>query len=131
MKKTTRPILAALVAVFVFALNAAAADATGNWKWSFTPPNGGEAIESTAKLEAKDGVLTGTVTSRFGESPISDGSVKDGLVTFNLVRERDGQKFVIKYSGQLEGDTIKGAFEFSGFGGGGAQKIDWTATRAK
>ena len=40
-------------------------------------------------------------------------------------------KFAIKYSGKLEGDSIKGSIERPGFNGGDATKIDWTATRAK
>jgi hypothetical protein len=140
--KTTRLLAAALVAAFLLIINAsaadspaaapaAAADPTGNWKWSITPPNSGQSFESTAKLDFKDGKLTGTVTGRMGEAPISDASVKDGAIAFSVVRERDDQKFVIKYAGKLAGDAIKGTIEFPGFGGGDPMKFDWDATRTK
>jgi len=83
--KTTRLLAAALVAAFLLIINAsaadspaaapaAAADPTGNWKWSITPPNSGQSFESTAKLDFKEGKLTGTVTGRMGETPISDAT---------------------------------------------------------
>lgn len=105
-------------------------DPSGVWKWSFTPPNG-EPFESTARFVCHDGKLSGTVTGRRGELPISDGTVKDGAIAFALVRERDGQKFVMKYSGRLAGDAIKGTFEFPGIDGNEPMKLDWVAARAK
>jgi len=147
--KTIRLFAAASVAVFALILNAAAADSpavasaapatasaaadpTGNWKWSITPPNSGQSFESTAKLVFKDGKLTGTVTGRMGETPISDATfASDGAIAFSVVRERDGQKFVVKYAGKLAGDAIKGTIDFPDFGGGDPMKMDWSATRAK
>jgi hypothetical protein len=148
--KTYRLFAAAFVAVFSLIINAsaadspavasaapapasaAAADPAGNWKWSITPPNSGQSFESTAKLVFKDGKLTGTVTGRMGETPISDATLaSDGAIAFSVVRERDGQKFVLKYSGKLTGDTIKGTIEFPDFGGGEPMKMDWNATRTK
>ncbi len=111
--------------------SAAATDPAGNWKWSITPPNSDQSFESTAKLDFKDGKLTGTVTGRMGPAPISDASVKDGTIAFTIVRERDDQKFVIKYAGTLAGDAIKGTIDFPAFGGGDPMKFDWNATRVK
>ena len=111
---------------------ATAADLTGNWKWSTTPPNSGQSFESSVKLEMKDGKLTGILTGRMGETPISDATFgPDGAIAFAVVRERDGQKFVMKYAGKLAGDAIKGTIMFPDFGGGDPMKMDWNATRAK
>ena len=146
--KTIRLCAAAFVAVFTLIINAsaadspavasaaptssAAADPTGNWKWSITPPNSGQSFESTAKRVFKDAKLTGTVTGRMGETAISDASFgPDGAIAFSVVRERDGQKFVVKYAGKLVGDAIKGTIDFPGFGGGDPSKMDWSATRTK
>ena len=65
------------------------------------------------------------------DAPISAGTFKDGAVAFSIEREFGGNKFVIKYQGKLEGDTIKGTSEFPGFNGGEPTKRDWVATRAK
>jgi uncharacterized protein with FMN-binding domain len=147
--KTFRLLAAAPVAAFFLIISASSADSpavapaapvtasasatdpAGNWKWSITPPNSDQSFESTAKLDFKDGKLTGTVTGRMGSAPISDGSVKDGTIAFTVVRERDDQKFVIKHAGKLAGDAIKGTIEFPGFGGGDPMKFDWNATRVK
>lgn len=113
-------------------------------------------MESTLKLELKDGTLSGAVTSgRMGEAPISDASFKDDVVAFSLTRERNGNTFTAKYSGKLEGDTIVGTIELPAWrgrpggpggegsppdaesrpggpgGDGGPRKIEWNATRVK
>ena len=112
---------------------ASAADAkpnpTGTWKWSQTGQDG-QTINSTLKLKLDGDKLTGTVTRRDGsETAIEEGKFKDGEVSFQATRERDGQKFVIKYHGKLEGDTIKGKIEFER--NGEARSRDWEAKRAK
>ena len=132
--KTSRLFAAAFVAVFSLIINAVAADSpaapaapadpTGNWKWSITPPNSGQSFESSVKLEMKDGKLTGILTGRMGDTPISDATFgQDGAIAFSVVRERDGQKLVMKYAGKLAGDAIKGTIDFPGFGGGDPMKL--------
>ncbi len=92
-------------------------------------------MERTLKLDYKDGKLTGTlVGATMGERQIpdvaiSDGSFKDGAVSFNIVTEFNGNKRTSKYQGKLDGDTIKGSIEREGRDGA-MQKQDWTATRA-
>lgn len=127
--KTLRSAATAFAFVCVTAI-AFAADPSGSWKWSITPPNG-EAIEISAKLEFKDGKLTGTYQSPFGEAAISKGTFKDGAIGFEVERERDGNKFVIKYAGKLEGDTIKGTYDLPAFDGNERPKQEWNAKRAK
>jgi hypothetical protein len=102
-------------------------DATGTWKYSITFND--QTRETTMKLKQDGEKLTGTVTGRDGtESPIDEGgTVKDGVVNFGVTRERDGQKFTVKYNGKLEGDTIKGTLEFNF--GGNARSVDWEAKR--
>ena len=126
--KTKSKILAALAAI-VMTTGAFAADIAGNWKWTTQGQNGAQ--ESTAKFELKEGKLTGTVTSPRGEAAISAGSVKEGAVAFNIEREFNGNKMVIKYAGKLDGDAIKGTIERPGRDGGDPTKMDWTATRVK
>ncbi len=126
--RTKSKILAALAAI-VMTTGAFAADIAGNWKWTSQGQNGAQ--ESTAKFELKEGKLTGNVKSPRGETDISSASIKDGAVAFNIEREFNGNKMVIKYTGKLDGDTIKGSIERPGRNGGEATKTDWTATRVK
>lgn len=126
----TRLAAAALLLAFVGLVSTArgAEDPTGTWKWSTT--FGDNTIESTLKVKLEGDKLTGTYIGRNNtESPISDGTFKDNMVKFNVVREFNGNKFTIKYSGTLSGDTIKGKSEFER--DGQAQSRDWEAKRQK
>jgi hypothetical protein len=124
--------LAAVVLAFVGLSGAARADdkpnPTGTWKW--TVKFNDQEREFTLKLKLDGDKLTGTMTGRDGkDTPIEDATFKDGEVKFNVTRERDGQKFTIKYAGKIEGDTLKGKTEFER--DGQAQSRDWEAKRAK
>lgn len=101
---------------------------TGTWKWSVT--FGDQTREFTLKLKLDGDKLTGTMTGRNNEeTPIEDASYKDGEVSFKVTRERNGQKFVIKYKGKVSADTIKGKSEFDR--NGEKQERDWEAKREK
>ena len=51
------------------------------------------------------------------------------MLAFEVVRELGGGKFVVKYHGKLEGDTIKGTLEAPRPNGGEPMKLDWNAKR--
>ncbi len=110
------------------AVAAFAADPTGTWKWTTHSPNG--EIETTLKLESKDGKLTGAYSNQFGDTAISNASLQGEVVAFDVVRDFGGKPYVVKYHGKLEGDTIKGTIEAPGHDGGEALKLDWNAQRA-
>ena len=113
-----RRFAAVLTVTVILSGMAEAADKnfTGKWLYSWTTQDGNK-IETTFDLKQDGDKVTGTVTGRGGQkTEISDGAVKDGLLTFKVVREREGNKFTVDYSGKLEGDSIKGktAMEFNG-----------------
>ncbi len=124
----SRKSVFSLFAFFAFALAAFAADPTGNWKWSTPAPNG-QSFDQTLKLQYKDNVLTGTLSTPRGDTDISDASFASDTVQFSVVRERDGHKRVIKYQGKLDGDTIKGTVEMPSRDGENRSR-EWTAHRA-
>ena len=123
--KTLRLICSCLA--LAVATSALAADPAGTWKWTTQSPNGG--IETTLKLEAKDGKLAGAYSNQFGDTAISNVSLQDDVLAFEVVRQFNGAKFVIKYRGQLAGDTIKGSIETPRPEGGEPLKLDWNAQR--
>jgi len=103
-------------------------DPTGTWKWSVT--FGDQKREFTLKLKLEGDKLTGAMVGQDGaETAIEEPSFKDGTVAFSSTRERNGQKRTTKYSGKLDGDTIKGKAEFER--NGEKQSRDWEATRSK
>ena len=104
------------------------ADPNGTWKYTVTPP-GGEAIEVTLKLKLEGDKLTGTTKRGDMESKIEEGKFKDGEVSFQVTRERDGNKFVVKYKGKITGDDLKGKIAASVMGQD--FELDWNAKREK
>jgi len=98
-------------------------NAVGIWKWSLAGQNG----ETILKLNQDGETLTGTYTNRFGQAEITDGSLKDGDITFRVKREFNGQAFPIKYSGKLSGDKITGKCEFAV--NGETRALEWEAKR--
>jgi hypothetical protein len=89
----------------------------------------GRGLESRVELEQEGEKLTGkTVGSRFGRpTPISNGSITNGEVYFEIERVFGDIKNVTRYRGKQTGDTIKGTME-SEFDGE-ERVIDWEATR--
>jgi hypothetical protein len=132
--KSLRRMIAAFAAVCLISSAAFAADPSGTWKWTQPGRGGGEPRESSLMLTMKDGKLTGKLTSpgRDGATTteISNASVKDDVVKFDVERDFGGNKFVIKYSGKLAGDTITGESESPGRDGA-TMKREWVAKRAK
>ena len=116
------------VAVATAAFAADPADPTGTWKWS-TRSTGAE-IPTTLKLELKDGKIVGAYSNQYGDTTISNASLQDDVITFDVVRDLGAKKYVVKYHGKIEGDTIKGTIEAPGHDGGEARKLDWNAKRA-
>jgi hypothetical protein len=73
--------------------------------------------------------LTGTLIRGERESPVQEGKIKDGEVSFQVTRERDGQTFTTKYQGKLSADAIKG--KITSNWGGEERTFDWEAKRDK
>jgi len=126
-----RLLAAALVVAFVgVASLAQAADKpnpTGTWKWNVA--FGNQTREMTLKLKLDGDKLTGAMVREGEETPIQDAKCKDGDLSFNIVFEANGRKMVIKKTGKVGGDTIKGKTEFER--DGQTQSRDWEAKRVK
>ena len=116
--------------MLLFAAHALAACTTfggdtnaGIWKWSLAGQKG----DTILKLKQDGEKLTGSYTNQFGKAEITDGSLKDGDITFKVKREFNGQAFLIKYSGKLSGDKITGKCEFDV--NGETRALAWEAKR--
>lgn len=108
-------------------------DPSGTWTWTTPGRNGGPDRKMTLKLKTEGDKLSGKLISpgRQGGDPmeteIKDGKVKDGEVTFTVVREFNGNKMTSKYTGKVSADAIKGKIEFER--NGDTQSRDWEAKR--
>ncbi len=136
--KLLRLTLAALVAACFMTVAAFAADASpaGTWKWSQPGRGDNPAIERSLVLDLKDGKLTGTLKGfsmgqfEVPDTAIADAAVKDGVVSFTVTTEFNGNKRTTKYSAKLDGDTLTGNTEAPGRDGN-MMKRDWVAKRSK
>jgi hypothetical protein len=129
-----KSFLTAIGAVAALTVAAFAADPSGSWTYSMAMREGAPARTTKFSLAAaKDGSLTGSVSGRNGDSAISNGTFKDGTVSFDVTRDFGGNSMTFKYSGKLsdDGNTITGKLTIPGRDGGDPRVVDWTATRAK
>ncbi len=94
------------------ALVAYAADVTGKWTYEMQGRNG--AMTGTMNLKADGDKVTGTVSGRGGETEITDGKISGDTVSFTVVREFNGNKFTMKYTGTVSDDGIKFKVEREG-----------------
>jgi hypothetical protein len=90
-------------------------DPNGTWKWTQAGRNGNPGGDK----------VTGTLTSpgRGGGDPvdteISDAKLAGNQISFNVVRDFNGNSMTNKYEGKIEGDTITGTQTRGRRGGGG------------
>jgi hypothetical protein len=101
-----------------------AADATGKWTAEM-PGRDGNTMTMTMNLKVDGSAVTGTVSGRRGETPISEGKVDGDTVSFDVVREFNGNKMTTHYVGKLDGDTIHFTTKSEGgMGDGQEHKVD-------
>ncbi len=85
----------------------AAADAAGKWVAEM-PGRDGNTMKQTYDLKVDGSTLTGTVSGgRGGETPIQNGKVDGNNISFEVTRSRGGDSFTMKYTGTIDGDTLK------------------------
>lgn len=120
---------AAMTAASLAMANAAGTtltDPTGTW--SFTSQVRNRTVEVTLVLNLVDDQLSGTIDNPLGKTDISDALFDNGHLSFNVVREIRGRKFVTSYQGDLADDTITGTIVVTNRKGK-ERKVAWTATR--
>lgn len=108
------------------ATSAFAADVTGKWTAQVRGRDG-QTRETTFNLTAAGEILTGTVSGRNGDNPISDGTVKGDDLSFAVKVNFGGNDLKLLYKGKLAGDEIK----FTRTREGSEQGQDFTAKHAK
>jgi hypothetical protein len=128
------------IATLVFALGsvtALAADFNGKWSADVPGRNGNTTPTTFAfTVDATAMTVTGTVTGRMGDMPITNGKVTADSISFDVVRSMNGNSFTMSYAGTADGDTIKFTRTVSGGGapaggnGGPPAPQTFTAKRA-
>ena len=121
-----RALCLSVCVVIAAAAIAWAADIGG--KWVAQVPGRQGTRESTFNFKMEGDKLTGTVTGRAGETPISDGKVAGDDVSFSISREVQGRSFKSNYKGKVAGDEIKFTMTIEG---SDRPPVEFTAKRAQ
>jgi len=97
-------------------------DLSGKWRLSYTTPDGPE--ESTADLAMeKDGVISGTLTSKRGTASIISGYLSVDKFSFTINIPIEGSPSDVTFSGTFDGTSLKGSISVQGI------SIDFTGVK--
>jgi len=117
------------LAVLLFTLGsvaALAADFNGKWTADVQGRNGTQTVTFNFKVDGS--TLTGTVSTRRGDTDISNGKVDGDNISFDQEMNFNGNSFTLSYKGTADGaDSIKFTRTF---GGGDRPPQDFVAKRS-
>ena len=101
-------------------------DLDGTWKWEVT--FGERTFDLSMTLKRDGDKVSGKLhLGRGGEPDIHHGRFRNNELSFEIHRERDGERSTNFYRGKLSGDSITGRYT-SNFGQ--RRTNEWHATRA-
>jgi hypothetical protein len=107
---------------------AAAAPTSIAGAWNLSAEVEGATHEMTLNLKEDGDKLTGAIVDSDGnERAIKDAAYKDGVLTFTVVFERDGEDFPLKATAQVSGDAMKGKTAYKQ--DGEERSLTWEAKR--
>lgn len=101
-----RIVIFAAVLVLAGITTAWASSVDGKWV-AQVAGQGGQTREVTFNFKAEGSKLTGTVSGRQGDTPISDGTIKGDDISFTQSFEVQGNSIKLTYTGKVSGDEIK------------------------
>ncbi|HEV3445170.1 MAG TPA: hypothetical protein VG099_11035, partial [Gemmataceae bacterium] len=78
-----------------------------------------QTFEPVLKLVQKGSSFSGTYQGEQGETAIKDALIFGDEFTFEVLRERNGNRYRLRYQGKVNGDSMKGSveYDFDGIGG--------------
>ncbi len=101
------PRLCSVTLLAIFAAAAVlAADVDGKWV-AQVPGRDGQSMEITFNFKADGAQLTGSVTTRRGETPISEGKIDGDQISFTQVIQFGDNQMKQLYKGKVVGDEIR------------------------
>jgi len=96
----------------------------GKWELSMTGP-GGNTTNITLTLEQEGTELTGTLSGPRGNENSVTGTVQGNTIRFSMKQQTPRGEMEMVYSGQVDGETMKGQLQMMGF------SMDWTAKKVE
>lgn len=102
---TSHRLMLSLAIALLLLAPAFAADVAGKWTASIDTQIGVQNYTYDFKVDA--GKLTGKAKSQYGETEITEGTVKGDEIAFVENLDFQGQPLRIEYKGKISGDEIK------------------------
>jgi hypothetical protein len=121
----TKRLICVLSLLLVLASGVLAADISGKWV-AQVPGRGGNTQETTFTFKAAGATLTGSMSGRQAEMPISDGKINGDNISFTVKIDRGGQTMTMNYTGTVAGNEIKMKRE-----AGQGQPVEFVAKKAQ
>ena len=97
-------------------------DVVGTWNVSMDSPNGPVALRVVIKFEGDK--MTAVIAGPNGDTPMR-GKLEGKNITLAFNAPPEFNSIEIKLTGTLEGNSMKGTVDYSGF-----SQSEWSATRA-
>lgn len=104
-------VAAALVTLTAPAVRAQTPDVSGNWTFQVETSMGAGSPAITFKQDGEK--LTGTYVGTIGTADFT-GTVKGTAITFNFEVSAQGQAIDVRYTGTVDGNTMKGSVSMAG-----------------
>ena len=105
-----------------------------NGKWiADLPGRDGQTRQQTFNFKAEGNKLTGTISGRQGETPISDGEINGDDISFSVTQNFRGNEVKVLYKGRLAGKEIKFTRSREGGNADGGENqppLEFTAKKA-
>lgn len=117
-----------ILSLVVFVQAQSPVDLVGTWAGTATAEE--QTNDLTVVLSMKDGILGGHMSDATGamfENPLTDITFKDGVLNFDVAFDNSGGTMIIKFQMRVDGDAMKGTFEFFEMGLTGT----WDAERQR
>ena len=105
IKKSTAVFLAASLIALAALACAKAGGINGKWIAEL-PGRDGQTRETTFNFKAEGNKLTGAVSGRGGDNPISDGQINGDDVSFTVTATFRDNEVKLLYKGKLAGNEI-------------------------
>jgi hypothetical protein len=102
-----RLVLPAVCSLLAGAMLACAAKGGVDGKWvAQLPAREGQTRETTFNFKAEGNKLTGTVSGRQGDTPISDGQINGDEISFTVTANFRDNEVKLLYKGKVSGNEI-------------------------
>ena len=133
-KRLSSGIVAASLSMCALLLTLSCSAGGINGKWiADLPGRDGQTRQQTFNFKAEGNKLTGTISGRQGETPISDGEINGDDISFSVTQNFRGNEVKVLYKGRLAGKEIKFTRSREGGNADGGENqppLEFTAKKA-